>query len=34
MNWNVVPSYLSVSMLCTSDKFGHGTTVYSSGTPT
>ena len=34
MNWNTVPSYLTGSMFCTSDQFGHGTTVYSNGSLT
>jgi hypothetical protein len=33
MNWNIAPSYLTVSMLCTSDPFGHGTSMLSVGSP-
>ena len=34
MNWTTSAQHLSISMFCTSDKFGHGTTVYADGTPT
>lgn len=31
MNWNVDPTPLTVTLLCTSDQFGHGTTLYHIG---
>jgi hypothetical protein len=33
-NWNVSTQNLTITMLCTSDKFGHGTRLYNNGGPT